>query len=82
MQIFLFKKGYGKSLWLMHGMFRANGGCGYVKKPDFLTKEDPSGQLFDPKRPLPVKTTLKVGTLILSLKITTTYSFSSIINQS
>ncbi|KAH9767095.1 phosphoinositide phospholipase C 6 [Citrus sinensis] len=53
-------QGYGKSLWLMHGMFRANGGCGYVKKPDFLTKEDPSGQLFDPKRPLPVKTTLKV----------------------
>ncbi|KAH9702489.1 phosphoinositide phospholipase C 6 [Citrus sinensis] len=47
---------------LSHGtdVVRANGGCGYVKKPDFLTKEDPSGQLFDPKRPLPVKTTLKV----------------------
>ncbi|XAR65942.1 Phosphoinositide phospholipase C [Bertholletia excelsa] len=23
-------QGYGRSLWLMHGMFRANGGCGYV----------------------------------------------------
>ncbi|KAH9614320.1 hypothetical protein KSS87_014393 [Heliosperma pusillum] len=29
-------QGYGKSLWAMHGMFRSNGGCGYVKKPDFL----------------------------------------------
>ncbi|KAL0666241.1 hypothetical protein Bca4012_028945 [Brassica carinata] len=32
-------QGYGKSLWLMHGMFRANGGCGYVKKPNFLMKK-------------------------------------------
>ncbi|XAR60739.1 Phosphoinositide phospholipase C [Bertholletia excelsa] len=29
-------QGYGKYLWIMHGMFRGNGGCGYVKKPDFL----------------------------------------------
>ncbi|KAI3498759.1 hypothetical protein L1887_34540 [Cichorium endivia] len=28
-------QGYGRSLWLMHGMFRANGGCGYVKKQIF-----------------------------------------------
>ncbi|PON62968.1 Phosphoinositide phospholipase C family [Parasponia andersonii] len=25
-----------KHLWIMQGMFRANGSCGYVKKPDFL----------------------------------------------
>ncbi|KAF3454247.1 hypothetical protein FNV43_RR04694 [Rhamnella rubrinervis] len=50
-------QGYGKSLWLMHGMFRANGGCGYVKKPDFLMNEN---QIFDPKAKRPVKKTLKV----------------------
>ncbi|XP_078179189.1 phosphoinositide phospholipase C 6-like [Carex rostrata] len=52
-------QGYARSLWVMHGMFRANGGCGYVKKPDFLldTRED---HIFDPKAELPVKTTLKV----------------------
>lgn len=42
-------------------MFRANGGCGYVKKPDFLldTRED---HIFDPKAELPVKKILKVKT--------------------
>ncbi|KAG6607309.1 Phosphoinositide phospholipase C 2, partial [Cucurbita argyrosperma subsp. sororia] len=29
-------QGYGKYLWIMQGMFRGNGGCGYIKKPDFL----------------------------------------------
>ncbi|XVE79399.1 hypothetical protein DITRI_Ditri14bG0055500 [Diplodiscus trichospermus] len=53
-------QGYGRSLWLMHGMFRANGGCGYVKKPDFLMNVDPNGQVFDPKANLLVKKTLKV----------------------
>ncbi|XP_027329943.1 phosphoinositide phospholipase C 2-like isoform X2 [Abrus precatorius] len=53
-------QGYGRSLWLMHGMFRANGGCGYVKKPDFLLKTGPNNEVFDPKVKLPVKTTLKV----------------------
>jgi len=53
-------QGYGRSLWLMHGMFRANGGCGYVKKPDFLLKTDPNDEVFDPRAKLPVKTTLKV----------------------
>ncbi|XP_059660871.1 phosphoinositide phospholipase C 4-like [Cornus florida] len=48
-------QGYGRSLWLMHGMFRSNGGCGYVKKPDFFYD-----QVFDPKEKLPVKKTLKV----------------------
>nr|GEW88353.1 phosphoinositide phospholipase C 2-like [Tanacetum cinerariifolium] len=49
---------HGRSLWLMQGMFRANGGCGYVKKPDFFLKDDKD--LFDPKSTLPVKKTLKV----------------------
>ncbi|KAI3458553.1 hypothetical protein Pfo_015216 [Paulownia fortunei] len=53
-------QGYGRSLWLMHGMFKANGGCGYVKKPDFLLKADSYGEVFDPKARLPVKTTLRV----------------------
>ncbi|KAG8390112.1 hypothetical protein BUALT_Bualt01G0049700 [Buddleja alternifolia] len=51
-------QGYGRSLWLMHGMFKANGGCGYVKKPDFLLKS--GNEAFDPKAMLPVKTTLRV----------------------
>jgi len=53
-------QGYGRSLWLMHGFYRANGGCGYVKKPDFLMKNGPNGEVFNPKAELPVKTTLKV----------------------
>lgn len=54
-------KGHGRSLWLMQGMFRANGGCGYVKKPDCLLKLGPNNEVFDPKRKdLPVKKTLKV----------------------
>ncbi|XP_008220858.1 PREDICTED: phosphoinositide phospholipase C 4-like isoform X2 [Prunus mume] len=52
-------QGYGRSLWLMQGMFRANGGCGYVKKPDFVMK-NLDNQVFDPKANLPVKKTLKV----------------------
>ncbi|CAI0540687.1 unnamed protein product, partial [Linum tenue] len=50
-------QGYGRALWLMHGMFRSNGGCGYVKKPDLLMDPD---KLFTPKSQLPVKKTLKV----------------------
>ncbi|WRX12117.1 C2 domain - like 10 [Theobroma cacao] len=53
-------QGYGRSLWLMHGMFKANGGCGYVKKPDFLLKSGPQDDVFDPSVRLPVKTVLKV----------------------
>ena len=53
-------QGYGKSLWLMHGMFRANGGCGYVKKPNFLMKKGFHDEVFDPRKKLPVKETLKV----------------------
>ncbi|XP_072961468.1 phosphoinositide phospholipase C 2-like isoform X1 [Typha angustifolia] len=50
-------QGYGRALWLMQGMFRANGGCGYVKKPDFLMDEE---HIFDPKSHLAIKKTLKV----------------------
>ncbi|XP_075499987.1 phosphoinositide phospholipase C 2-like [Primulina tabacum] len=53
-------QGYGRSLWLMHGMFKANGGCGYVKKPNFLLKAGPDGKVFDPKDMLPIKVTLRV----------------------
>ncbi|KAK0593676.1 hypothetical protein LWI29_010500 [Acer saccharum] len=53
-------QGYGRSLWLMHGMFRANGGCGYVKKPDFLVNAGPHNEVFDPSVKFPVKKTLKV----------------------
>ncbi|KAJ8479826.1 hypothetical protein OPV22_023553 [Ensete ventricosum] len=52
-------QGYGKPLWLVHGMFKANGGCGYVKKPDILLNDNPD-QLFDPKATLPPMKTLKV----------------------
>ncbi|KAL3837750.1 hypothetical protein ACJIZ3_022341 [Penstemon smallii] len=53
-------QGYDKSLWFMHGMFRANGGCGYVKKPDFLLNSGSNREAFNPRAILPVKTTLKV----------------------
>lgn len=44
----------------MQGMFRANGGCGYVKKPDFLIEKGPRNEVFDPERTLPVMKTLTV----------------------
>ncbi|PSR95059.1 Phosphoinositide phospholipase [Actinidia chinensis var. chinensis] len=50
-------QGYGKYLWIMHGMFRANGGCGYVKKPHFLLNPR---EVYDPNEELPTITTLKV----------------------
>ncbi|XP_059302386.1 phosphoinositide phospholipase C 6-like [Lycium ferocissimum] len=53
-------QGYGKSLWIMHGMFRSNGGCGYVRKPGFLMDKAPRNEVFDPKVTLPVKKTLRV----------------------
>ncbi|PPR83736.1 hypothetical protein GOBAR_AA36978 [Gossypium barbadense] len=49
-------QGYGRSLWLMQGMFRANGGCGYVKKPDFLMNVGANGE----RAKLPVKKRLRV----------------------
>ncbi|GAA0143242.1 phospholipase [Lithospermum erythrorhizon] len=53
-------QGYGRSLWLMQGWFRGNGGCGYVKKPEFLMNVGPNNEVFDPRLNLPVKRTLKV----------------------
>lgn len=55
----------------MHGMFKANGGCGYVKKPDFLLKIGQNNEVFDPQATLPVKTTLKVSPLspVLLIKV-------------
>ncbi|XP_004490991.1 phosphoinositide phospholipase C 6-like isoform X2 [Cicer arietinum] len=53
-------QGLGKSLWLMQGMFRANGGCGYVKKPEILMQKLQCDNDFVPTRIMPVKKTLKV----------------------
>ncbi|XP_047955534.1 phosphoinositide phospholipase C 6-like isoform X2 [Salvia hispanica] len=53
-------QGYGKALWTMHGFFRANGGCGYFKKPHLLMSKNSNGDVFDPKLPWPVRLTLKV----------------------
>ncbi|XP_064949938.1 phosphoinositide phospholipase C 6-like isoform X1 [Musa acuminata AAA Group] len=53
-------QGYGRSLWLMQGLFRANGGCGYVRKPDFLMNIGPQAAVSNPEASLPVKITLKV----------------------
>ncbi|KAJ0489519.1 putative phosphoinositide phospholipase C [Helianthus annuus] len=50
-------QGYGRSLWVMQGMFKANGGCGYVKKPDILINNE---SIFDPRVQLPCKMVLKV----------------------
>ncbi|KAG4145302.1 hypothetical protein ERO13_D05G089133v2 [Gossypium hirsutum] len=38
-------QGHGKHLWIMQGMFRANGGCGYVKKPNFLLHRGPNDEV-------------------------------------
>ncbi|KAI3751286.1 hypothetical protein L2E82_22334 [Cichorium intybus] len=51
-------QGYGRSLWLMQGLFRGNGGCGYVKKPELLLKG--GNEVFDPRVEIPFKMTLKV----------------------
>jgi phosphatidylinositol phospholipase C, delta len=53
-------QGHGRKLWLTQGMFRANGGCGYVKKPDALMRSKPLELDFDPRAELPVKTRLRV----------------------
>lgn len=50
----------------MQGMFRSNGGCGYVKKPDVLMKEGIDNEIFNPKADMPVKRTLKVRNLAYS----------------
>ncbi|MCO5574901.1 hypothetical protein L7F22_028695 [Adiantum nelumboides] len=54
-------QGYGKHLWVGQGFFRANGGCGYVKKPKFLMSDSGSSPDFNSKSTTQeVKQTLKV----------------------
>jgi phosphatidylinositol phospholipase C delta len=53
-------QGYGKELWLSHGKFRANGGCGYVLKPKFLRENLPTGQIFNPSAKKNVEMVLRV----------------------
>ncbi|KAL8144045.1 hypothetical protein V2J09_017077 [Rumex salicifolius] len=53
-------QGCDKYLGVMQGMFRDNGGCGYVKKPEMLLKQDVDYEIFNPKTTLEPKTTLKV----------------------
>jgi phosphatidylinositol phospholipase C, delta len=67
--VHFFLQGYGRALWLMHGFYKANGGCGYVKKPDFLMQTCPDGKVFDSKADLPVKATLKVDGVFLPLSL-------------
>lgn len=50
----------------MHGMFRANGGCGYLKKPGFLMHKGPNDEVFDPQRTLIATKTLKVRIIFLT----------------
>lgn len=61
----------------MQGLFRANGGCGYVKKPDFLLQDGLDNEVFDPRKELPVKQTLKVGKKILRNGMSITIPFFS-----
>jgi hypothetical protein len=44
---------------------KANGGCGYVKKPDFLMQTEP--EVFDPRKPQDVKKILKVYLVVCCL---------------
>ncbi|KAL8162646.1 hypothetical protein V2J09_014135 [Rumex salicifolius] len=61
-------QGYGKALWLMQGMFRSNGGCGYVKKPEILMKSpDAEDIVYNPQLPLPVKSTLKASIILSTM---------------
>lgn len=53
-------QGHGKHLTIMEGMFKANGGCGYVKKPDFLLTSGPDNEVFNPEKSYRVRQMLKV----------------------
>ncbi|KAG5052752.1 hypothetical protein JHK87_004950 [Glycine soja] len=44
----------------MEGIFGANGGCGYVKKPDILLNVGPNNEVFDPRAIRPVQKILQV----------------------
>ncbi|KAK7321350.1 hypothetical protein VNO77_31911 [Canavalia gladiata] len=53
-------QGGGHYLRYMQGMFRANGGCGYVKKPDILLNVDSNNEVFDPRASRPIQKILQV----------------------
>ncbi|TKY56471.1 Phosphoinositide phospholipase C 2 [Spatholobus suberectus] len=53
-------QGGGHFLRYMEGMFRANGGCGYVKKPDILLNISPNNEVFDPRAARPIQQILQV----------------------
>lgn len=69
-------QGYGKPLWLVHGFFAGNGGCGYIKKPAFFlekkkklenhseSEEEASLEYWNPRYPGPVKKVLQVKVLL------------------
>ncbi|KAH1262945.1 Phosphoinositide phospholipase C 6 [Glycine max] len=50
----------GHHLRYMEGIFGANGGCGYVKKPDILLNVGPNNEVFDPRAIRPVQKILQV----------------------
>lgn len=56
-------QGYGKHLWVAQGFFRANGGCGYVKKPKFLFPENAGSKIttLEVKQKLKVKVCMGSG---------------------
>ncbi|KAJ7283091.1 hypothetical protein O6H91_Y348500 [Diphasiastrum complanatum] len=58
-------QGYGRPLWLVQGFFRANGGCGYVKKPAFLLPTD-GEKVFSPRDQHPIKMTLRKYSLFVA----------------
>ncbi|CAI7831108.1 unnamed protein product [Closterium sp. NIES-54] len=72
-------QGYGRPLWIVHGFFSANGGCGYIKKPDFyltpgkqlegISEGDESAAgstegVYDPSVPRPIQMTLRVRVVV------------------
>ncbi|KAG2306873.1 hypothetical protein Bca52824_026621 [Brassica carinata] len=62
-------EGYGISLWLVQGMFRANGGRGYIKKPDILLKSGSDSEIFEPKATLPVTIYMGEGWYLTSVPL-------------
>lgn len=59
-------KGHGHYLQYMEGMFKANGGCGYVKKPDILLNNN---KMYDPSVYRPKKTLQVKGMWLLTIHI-------------
>ena len=65
--LFFFLKGHGKYLRIMDGMFRANGGCGYIKKPAILTVGNDDEVLDLLNGTLPVIKILKASAMRMSI---------------